>query len=157
MQPNWFKLIFWSCWVLFIYALTSMLTDPLKQERITRFLSEMAQKPYFIPLFFAFLLSAFLLFYLPVWWRSFRQQQLYKRLKTAGTPIMAQIIKVEDTGITRNKNPRLKITVAISGHTAAFELTVSRIHIPRAGDLIRVLYDPQNPGKAVPAADQVPF
>ncbi|MEY3678562.1 MAG: hypothetical protein RI924_703 [Bacteroidota bacterium] len=76
MKLTWFKCIFWSGWIIFIFVLTSSLSDPLKQERITKFLSEIAQKPYFILLFFGILLALMLLFYLPVWWRGVRQEQL---------------------------------------------------------------------------------
>lgn len=151
MKLTWFKWIFWSSWILFIFVLTSTLSDPLKQEHITKFLSEIAQKPYFILLFFGILLALMLPFYLPVWWRGVRQEQLYNRLKKEGVPMLAQIIKVEDTGISVNKNPKVKITVAISEQSACFELTVSRVQIPQAGDFMTVLYDPKDHSKAVAA------
>lgn len=148
---SWFKPIFWIIWVVFIFLLTSMLSDPQQQQKITSFLSNVAQKPYFIPLFFAFLISIFLIFYLPFWWSSFRQAQLYDRLKEEGVVMLAQIKKVEDTGITVNKNPKVRITVAVSDQTASFELTVSRVNIPQVGDFMTVIYDPKDHTKAVPA------
>lgn len=151
MKVSWFKLIFWISWVLLIFILTSMLSDPQKQQNIVLFLSKIAQKPYFIPLFFAFLASIFFIFYFPFWWNSYRQAQLYDRLKEEGVLMLAQIKKVEDTGITVNKNPKVKITVAVSDQTADFELTVSRVNIPQVGDFMTILYDPQDHTKAVPA------
>ncbi|MEY5068348.1 MAG: hypothetical protein RLZ47_210 [Bacteroidota bacterium] len=151
MKVSWFKLFFWISWVVFIFLLTSMLSDPQQQQKITSFLSNIAQKPYFIPLFFAFLISIFLIFYLPFWWSSFRQTQLSHRLKEEGVLMLAQIKKVEDTGITVNKNPKVKITVAVSDQTASFELTVSRVNIPQVGDFMTVIYDPKDHTKAVPA------
>lgn len=73
-----------------------------------------------------------------------------KRLAEAGVDAQAQILSVQDTGMTINDNPRVKLTMAVSPSdgSAAFEVstkvTVSRVAIPRAGDMFAVRYDPDD-------------
>jgi hypothetical protein len=50
-----------------------------------------------------------------------------------------------------NKNPQIAISVRILNKVATFEVTVSRVQIPRVGDLIEIFYDPKDPRLAVPA------
>jgi hypothetical protein len=59
-------------------------------------------------------------------------------------------VSVEDTNVTINDNPRVRITVRVDPPgEAPFTLvktqTVSRVSIPRAGDTCSVLYDPVDP------------
>ena len=68
--------------------------------------------------------------------------------KGAGT-----VLQVQDTGMTVNDNPRVKMTFRVEPIDGgeAFDLTktttVSRVEIPRQGDRYPVWYDPQDPGK----------
>lgn len=151
MRVRPFQLLFWACWVLFIFALTSVLSDPSRQEKVVRVLSKIAQQTWFIPAFFAFIFGVMLCFWVPHWWRRQRQSRLQARLRRIGASMLAEIIRVEDTGLTINRNPRVKLTVRILDREASFELTVSRVNIPRPGDFITVAYDPQDPSIATPA------
>ncbi len=68
--------------------------------------------------------------------------------KGAGT-----VIQVQDTGMTVNDNPRVKMVFRVEplDGSPAFDAqkttTVSRIQIPRQGDRYPVWYDPQEPTK----------
>ena len=65
---------------------------------------------------------------------------------------IAKILNVQDTGMTVNMNPYVKITVETTpGNQATFQMMVSRVKIPRPGDSIEILCDPANPTVAVPA------
>jgi hypothetical protein len=76
-----------------------------------------------------------------------QQQQWLAQNGSDGT---AEVIMVQDTGATVNMNPvvviQMKVTPA-SG--AAFDVTtqtmVSRIAVPRAGDKVKIKYNPANP------------
>ena len=75
-----------------------------------------------------------------------------KRLLQTGQKRLVNIVNVQDTGMTVNNNPYVKITVeTTSGNTATFQMMVSRIQIPRPGDKMEVLIDPANPTIAMPA------
>jgi putative oligomerization/nucleic acid binding protein/uncharacterized protein DUF3592 len=78
--------------------------------------------------------------------------------KGAGT-----VISVQDTGMTVNDNPRVKMVFRIEpvdglpAFDAQKTTTVSRVQIPRQGDRYPVWYDPENPTKtwlySMPADD----
>lgn len=62
------------------------------------------------------------------------------------------VLSVQDTGVTINGNPRVKMRVrAESAGESPFEFektaTVSRVQIPRAGDRCAVFYDPAGGGE----------
>ncbi len=71
-------------------------------------------------------------------------------LQKGGIVTTAQVVSVKDTGITMNKiliGIELTLQVAdANGDTFmhTMETFVSRVQIPRAGDMIEVVYDPQN-------------
>jgi len=68
-----------------------------------------------------------------------------KRLRQVGIKASAKILKVEDTGITVNMDPYVNITVQMpNGNNATFQMLVSRVGIPRLGDVIEVIYDPSD-------------
>ena len=68
--------------------------------------------------------------------------------KGAGT-----VISVEDTGMTVNDNPRVKMTFRVEpldggpAFDATKKTTVSRVQIPRQGDRYPVWYDQEDPSK----------
>ncbi len=68
--------------------------------------------------------------------------------KGAGT-----LISVQDTGMTVNDNPRVKMTFRVEplDGSPAFDATktttVSRVQVPRQGDRYPVWYDQQDPSK----------
>jgi hypothetical protein len=80
-----------------------------------------------------------------------KQQQ---ELLQSGLDATAEVVAVTDTGATVNMNPvvvlQMKVTPSIG---AAFDLTtqtmVSRIAVPRAGDKIKIKYNPANPQQIV--------
>jgi hypothetical protein len=74
----------------------------------------------------------------------------FERLASAGSRAPAVITAVEDTGVTINDNPRIRISLRVQPSGGApFDVrtsqTVSRIAIPRAGDTVSVLYNPADP------------
>jgi hypothetical protein len=79
-----------------------------------------------------------------------QQQELLQN----GAEASAEVVSVTDTGATVNMNPvvvlQLKVTPALG---AAFDITtqtmVSRIAVPRAGDKIKIKYNPANPQQIV--------
>lgn len=76
-----------------------------------------------------------------------------KEIAQTGADATAEVMSVQDTGTTVNENPvvilTLKITPAAGGaeiQTAAQQM-VSRIAIPRAGDKLKIKYNPANPSE----------
>lgn len=74
-----------------------------------------------------------------------------KRLAQIGVKGTATILSVQDTGLTVNNNPYIKVTVQIKpGIQATFQTMSSRVFIPRPGDNIEVIYDPADPTVCMP-------
>ena len=76
-----------------------------------------------------------------------RKARLAQELVATGKRCQGEVLAVQDTGITINDNPRVKITVrAEPPGEAPFMIektaTVSRVSIPRRGDRCTVFYDP---------------
>jgi hypothetical protein len=73
-----------------------------------------------------------------------------RRLQEAGEDAPAQILAVQDTGVTVNNNPRVKLTMSVTpaDGSAPFQVStkhlVSRVAVPRAGDGFMVRYDPED-------------
>ena len=71
----------------------------------------------------------------------------------SGSKGVGTVMSVEDTGVTINNNPRIRMTFQVEPLDGgpAIELhkttTVSRVEIPRQGDRYPVWYDPQDPDK----------
>ena len=78
-----------------------------------------------------------------------------EQLRQNGVKTMAKILKVEDTGITLNRiNFYVNITVETTkGSQATFRHFVSRVNIPRPGDMIEIVYDPSDPTKAAASVE----
>ena len=73
------------------------------------------------------------------------------RLMSQGSQGVGTVLAIDDTGITINNNPRVKIAMRIEptdGVTPPFEATktttVSRVHLPRVGDRYDVWFDPND-------------
>jgi len=80
-----------------------------------------------------------------------KQQQELMQNGADGTAVVAS---VTDTGATVNDNPvvvvQMKVTPASgAAFDTAAQMMVSRIAIPRAGDNIKVKYNPANPMQVV--------
>jgi hypothetical protein len=79
-----------------------------------------------------------------------RKREKAMNLFQNGSRGVGTIIQVEDTGMTINDNPRVKMLFRIEplDGSAPFEAqktkTVSRVEIPRSGDRYPVWYDPQD-------------
>lgn len=76
-----------------------------------------------------------------------KQQQW---LAQNGLDASAEVVMVTDTGATVNMNPVVVIQMKVSPAAGApFDLTtqtmVARIAVPRAGDKIKIKYNPANP------------
>jgi len=76
-----------------------------------------------------------------------------KRLMQIGVKGTGTIVAVQDTGITVNNNPFIKMEVEIKpGVHAIISMTVSRVGIPRPGDQVGIIYDPSKPSDAIIAS-----
>jgi hypothetical protein len=78
-----------------------------------------------------------------------KKQARVAQLAQHGKRCMGVVLSVEDTGVTINDNPTVKMTVRAeppgeSPWTIVKTATVSRVSIPRAGDRCVVFYDPAN-------------
>jgi hypothetical protein len=72
-----------------------------------------------------------------------------------------RVTEINDTGITINNNPRVKVTVrAEPPGEPPFDVhktfTASRVELPRVGDFATVFYDPLDRSKTGITFDQVP-
>jgi hypothetical protein len=99
---------------------------------------------------------------LPLALRGGRKAQRIKQLVDTGRRCPGQVVSVEDTNVTINDNPRVRMTVRAeppgeAPFTFVKTATVSRVQIPRAGDRCVVFYDPADPqGKNGITFDAVP-
>ena len=78
-----------------------------------------------------------------------RKQARLAQLAQQGRRCPGVVVSVEDTGMTINDNPHVRITVRAeppgeAPFTIVKKATVSRVRIPRAGDRCVVFYDPAN-------------
>jgi hypothetical protein len=78
-----------------------------------------------------------------------RKRSRLVQLSATGKRCPGVVVSVEDTGVTINDNPHVKITVRAepvgeAPFTVVKTATVSRVRIPRAGDTCVVFYDPAN-------------
>lgn len=82
------------------------------------------------------------------------------RLLSQGQEAIGTVLAIEDTGVTINQNPRVRMRFRIEpsdGITAPWEAektaTVSRVQLPRVGDRYPVWYDPADRSKWMFARD----
>ena len=77
-----------------------------------------------------------------------KKREKAENLLATGSRGIGTVVNVQDTGMTMNDNPRIKMTFRIEplDGSAPFEAVktkvVSRVQIPRAGDRYPVWYDP---------------
>jgi hypothetical protein len=75
------------------------------------------------------------------------------RLRQNGTKTTATILSLQDTGVTINMNPLVRLTVQTkSGIKGEFKSLVSRVGFPSPGDEIEVVYNPSNPSEMMLAS-----
>jgi hypothetical protein len=76
-----------------------------------------------------------------------------EELLTTGAKGAGTVVQVQDTGMTVNDNPRIKMIFRVEpldggpAFDATKTTTVSRVQIPRQGDRYPVWYDPQDTSK----------
>lgn len=81
------------------------------------------------------------------------KKKVAEELMATGSKAVGTVVSVQDTGMTVNDNPRVKMTFRIEpvDGSPAFDAqktrTVSRIEIPRQGERYPVWYDPAEPAK----------
>jgi len=81
-----------------------------------------------------------------VGWNAHKQSQLLR----AGARANATIVEIEDTGTRVNDNPRVRLKLRVEPEGAdpfALEkkVTVSLVSLPRRGERVEVVYDPEDP------------
>jgi len=76
-----------------------------------------------------------------------------KRLREYGTKSTATIINIEDTGVTVNVSPLVRVTVETQQHVkGTFDMYVSRVGFPSPGDQIEIVYNPNDPAEIMAAS-----
>ena len=81
------------------------------------------------------------------------KRKVAEQLMATGSRGAGTVVQVQDTGMTVNDNPRIKMTFRVEplDGSPAFDAmktrTVSRVQIPRQGDRYPVWYDPQDTSK----------
>jgi hypothetical protein len=80
---------------------------------------------------------------------SGEEEQKHERLLKEGVSADGQIMKVEDTNVTINKNPKVRMYIHVEpkdgeAFDAVVEMVVSRINVPRIGDTVTVWYNPKD-------------
>lgn len=78
---------------------------------------------------------------------SMRQGQRAQTLLVQGAPTThATVLAVQDTGQTINDAPNVVMTLDLGGQQTALQTLVSRLEIPRAGDVVQLVQDPATGG-----------
>ena len=80
--------------------------------------------------------------------------QIQQEIKESGTPAKAEVLKIADTGMLVNNNPVAQVTLKImpdniSEYTVTIRTTLSKVNIPRIGDIIKIKYNPDNTNEIV--------
>ena len=81
-------------------------------------------------------------------------QALAQQLAVTGVDATAEVISIQDTGATVNMNPVVVLVLKVKPSKGdefqtAGQLMVTRLAIPRAGDKIKIKYNPQIPSQFV--------
>lgn len=107
------------------------------------------EKAFYVPFALGFLLPVFVpLVLVPM---GLAKQRKGARLVATGVEAIGTVLQVDDTNVTINNNPRVKLRFRIEplNGMPAFEanktVTVSRLDIPRVGDRYPVWFDPADP------------
>jgi hypothetical protein len=86
--------------------------------------------------------------------QSLDQNALAQQLAQTGVDATAEVLAIQDTGATVNMNPVVILTLKVKPDKGdefqtAGQLMVSRLAIPRAGDQIKIKYNPDNKAQFV--------
>ncbi len=79
-------------------------------------------------------------------------QALAAQLAQTGADAEAEVVSIQDTGATVNMNPVAVIVLKVKPaqgeeFQTAGQMMISRLAVPRAGDKIKIKYNPQNPSQ----------
>ncbi|MBO0981274.1 hypothetical protein [Microbacterium sp. SD291] len=78
---------------------------------------------------------------------SIHQAEHVAALRAAGVPAEeATVLALQDTGQTINDNPSIVPTVQLGAQAVAVQALVSRLEIPRVGEQVHIMRDPQTGG-----------
>lgn len=78
---------------------------------------------------------------------SIHQAEHVAALRAAGVPTQpATVLGLQDTGQTINDNPHIVLTLQLGAQAVAVQALVSRLEIPRVGEQVQVMNDPQTGG-----------
>lgn len=78
---------------------------------------------------------------------SIHQAEHVAALRAAGLPTeTATVTGLQDTGQTINDNPSVVLTLDLGGQPTAIRALISRLEIPRVGEQVLVVRDPQSGG-----------
>jgi hypothetical protein len=103
-----------------------------------------------LPLYLVLMAAGSLVFLLGMFSGVLTTPGYVRRVRAHGIEATAIVLDISDTGMTINKNPRVKLRLQVNPigqppYEAELAVVVSRIAIPRVGDMIRVKYDPDRP------------
>lgn len=77
--------------------------------------------------------------------RGMQGMQHAKALQAAGaTTEIAVVAAVNDTGMSVNDNPRIMLVLDLGQQQMTIDTIVSRLEIPRVGDRVGLVHDPQS-------------
>ncbi len=88
-----------------------------------------------------------------IWKFGYENKRKLKKLKDVGVRSVAIVCDIEDTGMMLNQtNIGIRLTLDVQPTTqpsfrTVVETFVSRVQIPRKGDRVEVLYNPENPSE----------
>lgn len=126
--------------------------DPSAGDKIEDFMNNPQVMPWAIGgMILLFFVLPMVLGFGPFIKKAIENSKKKQRLMQVGQKTQAKILEVRDTGLTVNNNPYIEITVEVQGVHAVFQVMVSRVGIPRPGDVIEVIYDPADPTQVMPA------
>ena len=75
---------------------------------------------------------------------SIHQAEHVAALRAAGVLTQsATVLGLQDTGQTINDNPRVVLTLQLGAQAVAVQALISRLEIPRVGEAVLVMTDPQ--------------
>lgn len=75
---------------------------------------------------------------------SLHQAENATALRAQGVPTeTATVLALQDTGQTINDNPNIVLTLELAGASVALSTLVSRLEIPRVGEQVLVVREPQ--------------
>jgi len=75
---------------------------------------------------------------------SMNQAQHAASLRAQGAPTeTVAVLAIQDTGQSINDNPRVVLTIDLAGAPTALATLVSRLEIPRVGEQVLIIRDPQ--------------